>query len=264
MNTRIYIDGYNLYFGCLKGSYFKWLNLVTLSELLLKRSGEKKSVLDELAVKFFTAEISQKAASDPHSLNDQRAYHLALHNHCSPKLQIIKGSYTIDKTKFPLVEQDELGKDIEPSLSERVKIWKMEEKQTDVNIALEAVYDAITDLSIEQVVFITNDIDIAPALNKIKFHNSLKVRSPIKIGLITPRTSNKDPFRQANKSLSKLADWTIKYIFEDELTASQLPCRVAGRKTALKPIGWFKYPERVNKILSALADPKVEKSIHGA
>lgn len=261
MNTRIYIDGYNLYFGCLKGTPFKWLNPVSLSEQLLKRCGVHTSVLDDLAVKFFTAEISQRAASDKSSLNDQRSYHLALHNYCGSRLETIKGSYAIDKTKFPIVEKDNQGKEKEPSESERIKIWKMEEKQSDVNVALEAVYDAITDLSIEQVVFVTNDTDIVPALEKIKHHNTLKVRPPVKIGLIIPRRSDNDEFRQANKSLSALADWTIKYIFEEELVASQLPCRVAGKKTALKPTGWFQYPKKVEEILSILADPQVEKSL---
>lgn len=55
MKTRVYIDGYNLYFGCLKGTPFKWLDPVSLIETLLVRSGAPESALDELAVKFFTA-----------------------------------------------------------------------------------------------------------------------------------------------------------------------------------------------------------------
>jgi len=257
VNTRIYIDGYNLYFGCLKGTPFKWLDPVSLTEQLLKRSGARESVLDKLAVKFFTAEISPRAASDKNSLNDQRSYHLALHNHCGSKLKTIKGNYAIDKTKFPVVEKDNNGNEKEPRESERVKIWKMEEKQSDVNVALEAVYDAITDSSIEQVVFVTNDTDIVPALEKIKFHNSLKVRPPVKIGLIIPKRSD-DEHRQGNKSLSELADWTIVSISEAELAKSQLPCRVLAKKTAFKPIGWFKYPEEVESILNTLK--QVEKS----
>jgi 6-hydroxy-3-succinoylpyridine 3-monooxygenase len=174
MKTRIYIDGYNFYFGCLKGTSFKWLDPVSLIEILLVRSGAPESILDELAVKFFTAEISERAVSDRSSLNDQRSYHLALNNHCSNRLQTIKGNYSIDKTKFPKVEQDERGKEKEPRSSERVKIWKMEEKQSDVNVALEAVYDAVTDLTLEHIVFVTNDTDIIPALRKIQHHNELK------------------------------------------------------------------------------------------
>uniref|UniRef100_A6VRY7 NYN domain-containing protein n=1 Tax=Marinomonas sp. (strain MWYL1) TaxID=400668 RepID=A6VRY7_MARMS len=260
MKTRVYIDGYNFYFGCLKGTPYKWLDPVSLIETLLIRSGAPESVLDELAVKFFTAEISERAASDSNSLNDQRAYHLALYNHSQDRLQTIKGNYSIDKTKFPKVELDERGKEKEPKFSERVKIWKMEEKQSDVNVALEAVYDAVTDLTLEHIVFVTNDTDIIPALRKIQSHNALKQRSPVKIGLIIPMRKS-DSERKGNQSLKDFADWTIKYIHEEELQISQLPCRVAGAKSAIKPVSWFKYPEKVEEILNTLSQKGVEGSV---
>lgn len=260
MKTRVYIDGYNFYFGCLKGTPYKWLDPVSLVEALLVRSGAPESVLDELAVKFYTAEISERAASDSCSLNDQRAYHLALYNHRQGRLQTVKGNYSIDKTKFPKVELDERGKEKEPKFSERVKIWKMEEKQSDVNVALEAVYDAVTDLTLEHIVFVTNDTDIIPALRKIQSHNALKQRSPIKIGLIIPIRKG-DSERQGNKSLKDFADWTIKYIHEEELQISQLPCRVAGAKSVIKPVSWFKYPEKVQNILNILSQKDVEGSV---
>lgn len=28
LRTRVYIDGYNLYYGCLKGTPYKWLDLL--------------------------------------------------------------------------------------------------------------------------------------------------------------------------------------------------------------------------------------------
>ncbi|WP_339718781.1 NYN domain-containing protein [Marinomonas primoryensis] len=261
MKTRVYIDGYNLYFGCLKGTPFKWLDPVSLIETLLVRSGAPESALDELAVKFFTAEISERAASDRSSLNDQRSYHLALNNHCSNRLQTIKGNYSIDKTKFPKVEHDERGKEKEPRSSERVKIWKMEEKQSDVNVALEAVYDAVTDLTLEHIVFVTNDTDIIPALRKIQHHNELKLRKPVKIGLIIP-TRKSDTERKGNKSLKDCADWTIEYIHDEELQAARLPCRVFGpRKTASKPISWFKNSEKVQEILNLLSQKGIEGSV---
>ncbi|MGR6500914.1 MULTISPECIES: NYN domain-containing protein [Shewanella] len=265
MKTRIYIDGYNLYFGCLKGTPHKWLDPISLSERLLARSGERGSILDEkIGVKFFTAEISEKAASDNTSLNDQRAYHLALHIHCASRLEIIKGSYAIDKTKFPCVEQDDNGNEKQPRDSQRVKIWKLEEKQSDVNVAIEAVYDAITEPDLKQVVFVTNDTDIAPALSKIRTYNKLQIRDEVKIGLIVPIKSNDDS-RRANKSLSALADWTIHHITDEELAASQLPCRLpAKKKSAFKPSGWFKYPDRVQEILEILSDKHVAKSIPAA
>ncbi|MGO2510608.1 NYN domain-containing protein [Marinomonas polaris] len=261
MKTRVYIDGYNFYFGCLKSTPYKWLDPVSLIETLLVRSGVPESVLDELAVKFFTAEISERAASDSSSLNDQRAYHLALYNHCQGRLQTIKGNYSIDKTKFPKVELDERGKEKEPKSSQRVKIWKMEEKQSDVNVALEAVYDAVTDLTLEHIVFVTNDTDITPALRKIQSHNALKKRSPVKIGLIIPMRKS-DSERKGNQSLKDFADWTIEHIHDEELQAAQLPCRIFGpRKIALKPTSWFKYPEKVEEVLNILSQKGIEGSV---
>lgn len=35
LRTRVYVDGFNLYYGCLKGTPWKWLNLVALFERVL-------------------------------------------------------------------------------------------------------------------------------------------------------------------------------------------------------------------------------------
>ena len=184
-----------------------------------------------------------------------------MNNHCQHRLQTIKGNYSIDKTKFPRVERDGRGKEKEPRSSERVKIWKMEEKQSDVNVALEAVYDAITDLTLEHIVFVTNDTDIIPALQKIQYHNGLSLRPSVRIGLIIPTRKN-DSERKGNKSLKDCADWTIEHIHEKELQTAQMPCRVLGsRKTALKPISWFKYPEKAQEILNTLSLKGVEGSV---
>jgi hypothetical protein len=34
MRTNIYVDGFNLYFGALKGTPYKWLNIHALSAML--------------------------------------------------------------------------------------------------------------------------------------------------------------------------------------------------------------------------------------
>lgn len=82
----------------------------------------------------------------------------------------------------------------------------------------------------------------------------------MKIGLIVPIKSDDDS-RRANKSLSALADWTIHHIKDEELAASQLPCRLPAKMSAFKPSGWFKYPDRVKEILEILSDKEVNKSI---
>lgn len=36
LRTRVYVDGYNFYYGCLKRTNFKWLDLKSLFDSLLK------------------------------------------------------------------------------------------------------------------------------------------------------------------------------------------------------------------------------------
>lgn len=259
MRTRVYIDGYNLYFGSLKGTPYKWLNPVSLVEKLLKRSGSCNTFLDPLSVKYFTAEINARAATDPNSLNDQRAYHLALNLFLKDELSLFRGSYSIDEAKAPKVEKSQNNKNIPIPKSERVKIWKMEEKQSDVSLAVEALYDAIMEPTIEQFVFVTNDTDLIPALQKIRDYKHGK--DPVKIGLIAPIRED-DLYRKPNGSLSRLADWTVRYISNEELCHSQLPCRIPGTpKTAIKPLSWFKHPQKVEEILNILSDKEVLNSI---
>ena len=70
MTTRVYVDGFNLYYGALKGTLFKWLNPVELSALLLP-SG---CVLDKLL--YFTAHVS--GIRDPGAPARQQIYLNAL------------------------------------------------------------------------------------------------------------------------------------------------------------------------------------------
>jgi 6-hydroxy-3-succinoylpyridine 3-monooxygenase len=80
MRTRIYIDGYNFYFGCLKGTPYKWLDFLTLfEEKILPSSASVNgkalpSQLDPLAIKFFTALVLEKVAKNGDSIKNQERY----------------------------------------------------------------------------------------------------------------------------------------------------------------------------------------------
>lgn len=62
MRTRVYVDGFNLYYGALKGTLFKWLNLVALSYRVLP-SGH---TIEKL--KYFTAKVHRRS---PKSVTDR-------------------------------------------------------------------------------------------------------------------------------------------------------------------------------------------------
>ncbi len=57
MRTWVYVDGFNLYYGALKGTPFKWLNPIALATQLLPAG----HVIERL--KYFTAHVS--GAADP-------------------------------------------------------------------------------------------------------------------------------------------------------------------------------------------------------
>ena len=69
--TIVYVDGFNLYYGSLKKSPYKWLDLQTLFEKLL---GNYNTIIE---IKYFTARVSAREG-DPGAPNRQNAYLKAL------------------------------------------------------------------------------------------------------------------------------------------------------------------------------------------
>lgn len=256
IKTNIYIDGYNLYYGCLKHTPYKWLNVEHLffEEIIPTITTPKKTTPERWAeknllpirngngcVKFFTAEISAKIAKSDESLASQRVYHRALELHSH--IKVIKGSYsiTIDTPLKPHSDGSKRPTDDR----ERVEALKVEEKMTDVNIALHAYHDAVTDDDLEQIVFVSNDTDLAPAIEFIKKHTN-KI-----VGLITP-TKDRE-VRRTNKDLSELCDWVRERIDEGELYRSQLQHSIQARRSpAVKPWSWYPNADILEEILSNL------------
>jgi uncharacterized LabA/DUF88 family protein len=223
VNTIVYIDGYNLFYGRLKHTQYKWLNLFLLFDQYILKPQNPRSKL--LSVKFYTANIQTKFASQGAQAGiAQQRYHQALLSPRTPPVEIIKGNYASSKATPLRYKQP-------PDKNDRVETWKLEEKQTDVNIALDIYRDACLE-NIEQIVLCTSDTDIVPALQYIKtdFPN-------ITIGIVFPRVQ-KDR-RAITKSLADNAHWIRRSITDAELAASQFPDRVATNKKPVdKPSYW--------------------------
>jgi hypothetical protein len=61
MRTNVYVDAFNLYYGCLKGTPYRWLDLAALCRRLLPN--------DEInRVRYFAALVSARP-DDPKSHN---------------------------------------------------------------------------------------------------------------------------------------------------------------------------------------------------
>jgi hypothetical protein len=68
--TNVYIDGFNLYYGCLKGTPHKWLDLDALCRRLLPKHRIGR-------IRYFTAIVSARP-NDPSGPDRQRIYLRAL------------------------------------------------------------------------------------------------------------------------------------------------------------------------------------------
>ena len=248
--TRVYIDGYNLYYGCLKGTNLKWLDLLTLFENHILPSislngAPLKFVLEPTAVKFFTAEILDKAAKATDSIRCQEQYHSALRKHHPARVEIITGYYSLTEARMRVIDQKDKKK--WPRDCSDVEVWKIEEKQTDVNIAIHALRDALLG-QVDHVVIVTNDTDIAPALEMIRSNSNVMV------GLVIPTTGGQ---RSPNVDLSKHAHWVRTGITTLELQAAQLPRVVKhSKRPAVKPTSWHPHPAILAKAIALATDEK--------
>jgi 6-hydroxy-3-succinoylpyridine 3-monooxygenase len=239
LRTRVYVDGYNLYYGCLRGSYDKWLDVYRLfADYVLPSirvdfdDQQADSELLPEAVQYFTARIVESAARGPDSVSSQARYHAALRKLHGARVQVVEGYYSLTKACVPLI--DDAYPHRQPRECDRVLVWKLEEKQSDVNLAISAYHDALTG-QIEQAVIVSNDTDLAPALQMIRAHTGVVV------GLVVP---TRDCTRRANTDLAKHCHWVRSHLTDRELAAAQLPRVVpGGRRPTAKPDSWYPFPD---------------------
>lgn len=207
MRTRIYVDAFNLYYGALKGTPYKWLNLFALSRLLLRAENEITGI------KYFTALVTPRK-NDPNQLTRQKMYLRALR---TINTQIIYGHYlshvvNMRKATFKAGE------------SPFIQVIKTEEKGSDVNIASHMLMDAFSNLY-DCAVLISGDSDLATPVKMIvsEFGKKVGVLNPQKIEC---------------KALKEEASF-YKHIRATALEAAQFAATLKDAQGVFhKPTGW--------------------------
>ncbi len=229
--TTVYVDGYNLYYGRLRGTEFKWLDLVAFFDALLQRR-DQNEVLTR--VNIYTAyAFARFSTHGDASVQAQDAYHRALKQLHGERLEITYGTHSMDNdgTLLPTFE-----KGVPYDRNRRSRVWKIEEKKTDVNLALGMYRDAVRGL-IDRVILVSNDSDTEPVLEAIR-----RDFPKIMIGVVMPRKpvlTVDQPQRRRSGSLASRADWTIDFISDEHLLAALLPGVVPTRKKPIrKPSHW--------------------------
>ncbi len=145
----------------------------------------------------------------------QRYYLNALEKYI-PEMEIYYGHYLTHEVNAKVVNPP----------PEFIKIYKTEEKGSDVNLALHVLNDAWLNLY-DCAVIVSNDSDLAESLKLVK--NQTKKL----IGVIFPNADHK---RKPSRELAMHADF-IKPIRQKLLKNSQLPDNIPGTDI-YKPEAW--------------------------
>lgn len=92
MKVNVYIDGFNLYYGSVKGTPYRWLNVAEMCRLLLPHD-------QILQIKYFTALVNPRR-SDPDQRSRQETFLCALNT--IPSLSIVYGFFLTHEIMMPL------------------------------------------------------------------------------------------------------------------------------------------------------------------
>ena len=210
MRTSIYIDGFNLYYGAVKNTPYKWLDFKAVFAMLLQPHHQ----ID--AIHYFTAQVSGKR--DPQQPMRQQTYWRALQA-STPELRLYKGTFLTHPVTWPLAQ---------PIAGQRyATVLKTEEKGSDVNLAVHLLNDAWLD-AYDCAVIVSNDSDLAESMRLVRLHHSAKL-----LGLVFPR---RETGGYPSRELSRHAHFVLR-LGERVLAACQLPDPIPGTRIH-KPASW--------------------------
>ena len=208
MRTIIYVDGFNLYYGAVKGTPYKWLDIQKLCHFLLPKN-------QIIKIKYFTALVSARP-NDPDQPNRQLLYLRALRT--IPDLEIIYGHFLEHEIMMPIANP------ISGS-PKYVRVIKTEEKGSDVNIATHMINDGYQG-KYQVAVILSNDSDLVEPIQVVRKELKLPV------GVLNPIPAH------PSHELSKAATF-MKPIRRGVLSASQFPDRMKDAKgDFFKPRAW--------------------------
>jgi uncharacterized LabA/DUF88 family protein len=256
MRTWVYVDGFNLYYGALKGTPFRWLNVVELARQLLPAN----YVVDR--VKYFTAHAS--GVADPDLPRRQHAYLSALRT--LPEIEIYFGRFLAKTMWRPITNLPVAGAQIHSAatvtlpagsykvqggslstpatlvvrtypkkgITERkaasplvdaliAEVHAMEEKGSDVNLGAHLLNDAWKRAFDAAAVF-SNDTDLVEPIRMVAVERAKPVF------VVCPGRWN------MAQALQRVATHQ-RHIRKSMLIASQLPDPIPGT-TIRKPTSW--------------------------
>ena len=209
MKTYVYVDEFNLYYGALKDSKFRWLNI----EELCKRALPDNNIVK---VKYYTARVKDRD-HNPGQAGRQELYLRALRS--LPNTEIIYGRFSSHWVSM-------YSKKSKPKKPHYEEVYKTEEKGSDVNIATDLMGDGCSS-AYDIAVIISNDSDLERTVQRARSQYGLTV------GVVNPNIG-----RHASHALARQASF-VKPIRRWHLEESQFPTVIrVGEKRISKPHEW--------------------------
>ncbi len=207
MRANIYVDGFNLYYGLVRGTPYRWLDLGKLCRLLLPG--------DEInRIRYFTARVRARP-DDPGKAQRQQTFLRALET--IPNLTVHYGHFLERPVRMALADPPARG-------PRTVEVLRTEEKGSDVNLATYLLVDGF-DRDYELAVIISNDSDLLEPIRVVREKLALRV------GVLNPQRNTSHALRQA-------ADF-YRPVRLGAIRASQFPDTLRDARGQIrKPSAW--------------------------
>jgi len=234
MGTIVYIDGFNFYYGAVKGTPHKWLDYEALCRRLLPRDQIDK-------IRYFTAPVKARDG-DPGGPQRQHAFLRAVSS--NPIIEIHQGHFRSDPAWLPLAGGqwssasrprvrprwllDTVQRWVEPTIQRppSIRVVKTEEKGSDVNLASHLLRDTFKG-DCKKALVISNDSDLAEPIR-------MAVDEGIVVGVVNPHHLSKK-----SRHLKDIASFELQ-LRHQILASCQMPNPVINPKGKQihKPEAW--------------------------
>ncbi|MGD9935764.1 MAG: NYN domain-containing protein, partial [Dehalococcoidia bacterium] len=201
--TSVYVDGFNLYYGALRGTPYRWLDIPALCRTIFPHNHIDR-------IRYFTA-LASSRPNDPNVTVRQQTYLRALAT--CPEVSIHYGHFLQSNVTMPSVTPP----------PRYVNVIKTEEKGSDVNLASHLLMDCFRG-DFDVAIVISNDSDLITPLRMVR-----DMGRPV--GLLNPH-------RMPARKLKEVATF-YRPIRESALKASQFPVTLKDAHGAItRPKGW--------------------------
>ena len=210
MDTYVYVDGFNLYYGALKGTAYRWLDLSALCGRILPGD-------NVIQIKYFTARVKPRPGV-PQTAQKQQTYLRALET--LPNLTIHYGHFLTNRTRMGVANP--------PPAT--IEVWKTEEKGSDVNLATHLLADGFRQ-RYQRAVVISNDGDLKEPVHFVRTDLGLPV------GVVNPH--RRRSWALSPVPLPGASGSFYRRLRGGPLAASQFPATMSDANgTFTKPADW--------------------------